>query len=65
MIKLPVKDEETGEETCLKLRLVLGPLDSEGKPIVFVTNLLGKKRYPRGGGDHRALRKTLKRGDDV
>jgi len=47
VIKLPVKDEETGEEVTLKLRLVLGPIDSEGKPIVFVTNLLGKKRYHR------------------
>jgi DDE family transposase len=46
-VKINVKDEETGMIVTLKLRLILGPLDSEGKPIVFVTNLRGKNRYPR------------------
>jgi DDE family transposase len=46
-IELSVKDEETGEELKLKLRLILGPKDSEGKPIVFATNLLDQRRYPR------------------
>lgn len=31
----------------MKIRLLLGPLDSEGKPIVFVTNLIAKAKYPR------------------
>jgi hypothetical protein len=47
VVKLPVKDEESGKTIKLKLRLIAGLLDSEGKPIVFVTNLRGKKRYPR------------------
>ena len=46
-IQIPVKDEETGEEVSVVLRLVLGPVDSEGKPIVFVTNLICKTRYRR------------------
>ena len=44
---LPVKGEQPDEMNPIKLRLILGPLDSEGKPIVFVTNLLDKKRYRR------------------
>jgi len=47
VVKIQVKDEENGRLVKLKLRLILGPIDSEGKPIVFVTNLRGKKRYPR------------------
>ena len=31
----------------MKVRLILGPIDSEGKPIVFITNLTDKNRYPR------------------
>lgn len=31
----------------MKLRLILGPADSEGKPIVFATNLIDKDRYKR------------------
>jgi hypothetical protein len=45
IVKLPIKDNETGNEFVLKLRLILGPIDSEGRPIVFVTNLVSKKRY--------------------
>ena len=45
-ISITVKDD-AGEEIKISLRLVLGPLDSEGKPILFVTNLLGRKRYRR------------------
>ena len=33
----------------MRVRLVLGPLDSEGKPIVFVTNLIAKAKYSRKG----------------
>lgn len=46
-LKISIKDEETGEVVRLQIRLVLGPTDSEGKPIVFVTNLTSKKRYAR------------------
>jgi hypothetical protein len=46
-IEITVKDEENGEDVVLCLRLLLGPNDSEGKPIVFVTNLLDKKKYRR------------------
>lgn len=45
--KIQVKDEASGRIVKLKLRLILGPIDSEGKPILFVTNLRGKNRYPR------------------
>ena len=44
---LSVKGEQPGEMFQVKMRLILGPTDSEGKPIVFVTNLLDKKRYRR------------------
>jgi hypothetical protein len=46
-IELEAADPESGEKVALHLRLIRGPEDSEGKPIVFVTNLLGQKRYPR------------------
>lgn len=45
--KIAIKDEETGEEVQMPLRLILGPIDSEGKPIVFVTNLMDMKKYKR------------------
>jgi len=38
---------DSGAKITLELRLIRGPDDSEGKPIVFVTNLLDRKRYPR------------------
>jgi Transposase DDE domain len=47
MITLAVRDDESGETVDLRLRLIRGPDDSEGKPIVFVTNLLDRKRYKR------------------
>jgi hypothetical protein len=47
LIELKVKDPETSEDITLSLRLILGPIDSEGKPIVFVTNLIDKKHYSR------------------
>jgi Transposase DDE domain len=46
-VKLKVMDEETGIESKIQLRLVRGPDESDGKPIVFVTNLTGKNRYSR------------------
>ncbi len=46
-VKITLEDEKTGKTRKMKVRLILGPIDSEGKPIVFVTNLTGKKRYPR------------------
>lgn len=45
--KITVRDEESGDDVQMELRLILGPIDSEGKPIVFVTNLLDKKKYKR------------------
>ena len=40
-------DRALGQERRMKIRLILGPVDSEGKPIVFVTNLIAKDQYPR------------------
>jgi hypothetical protein len=37
--------DESGGEARIKIRLIRGPKDSEGKPIVFVTNLLSKSHY--------------------
>jgi len=37
--------DEGGKEVRIKIRLIRGPKDSEGKPIVFVTNLLSKSHY--------------------
>lgn len=45
-IKLEVRDED-GEEHTIALRLILGPMDSEGKRIVFATNLPDDKCYKR------------------
>lgn len=44
---LPVKSGQPGEITEIKHRLILGTSDNEGKPIVFVTNLLDRKSYRR------------------
>jgi hypothetical protein len=46
-LKIQVKDSETGEMKSVAIRLILGPKDSEKKTIVFVTNLLEKKKYSR------------------
>jgi hypothetical protein len=46
-INIDVLDEESGESVKLPLRIIRGPDDSEGKPIVFVTNLTEKKHYGR------------------
>jgi hypothetical protein len=46
-VKIKVHDPESDKDVEIKLRLVRGPLDNEGKSIVFVTNLLDKKRYSR------------------
>lgn len=47
VIRLTVLDKESGRKKKMDLRLILGPTDSEGKPIVFVTNLIDKRRYNR------------------
>jgi hypothetical protein len=39
--------DESGREIKMDLRLILGPIDSESKPIVFVTNLIDKTKYRR------------------
>jgi len=41
---VPVRDDD-GEEVFLWLRVVRGPLDSEGKRIIFVTSLLDEDLY--------------------
>lgn len=46
-VSLAVRDETTGKEVMISLRLILGPIDSDGKIIVFVTNLIDRKRYKR------------------
>lgn len=46
-VEITVTDDETKIEGVLKLRLIRGPDDSEAKPMVFVTNLLNRKRYRR------------------
>ena len=40
-------DLSTGEKKLMQIRLILGSIDSENKPIVFVTNLTRKQKYPR------------------
>lgn len=47
MVEILVTDQESEIKVSLKLRLILGPTDSEGKPMVFVTNLLNQKLYSR------------------
>jgi hypothetical protein len=47
VIKIIVTHKETGDKIPMELRLILGPTDSEGKPIVFITNLLDRKKYKR------------------
>jgi hypothetical protein len=41
---VPVRTDQ-GEEIVMWVRIVLGPLDSERKRIVFATNLLNEDRY--------------------
>jgi len=47
VVRITAIDKESGRKLKMKLRLILGPIDSEGKPIVFVTNLTNKTRYKR------------------
>lgn len=47
IVELSVLDEGTGNEIEIRIRLVRGPSDSEGKPIVFATNLLDEQKYSR------------------
>jgi hypothetical protein len=46
-IRINIFDKESGLEKEMDLRLILGPIDSEGKPIVFATNLIDRVRYRR------------------
>jgi hypothetical protein len=46
-IRLTTIDKASSRKLKMKLRLILGPIDSEGKPIVFVTNLINKTKYRR------------------
>lgn len=55
IVTLWVKNEE-GEKKEIKLRLVRGPFDSEGKRIVFATNLLDEKLY-----SHKSILKLYRR----
>jgi hypothetical protein len=43
VITLTVEEIESKKEVKIKVRLVRGPKDSEGKTIAFATNLIGKK----------------------
>lgn len=47
VLEMHVRSAETGEVDSMKVRLIRGPSDSEGKPIVFVTNLLDPREYSR------------------
>lgn len=44
---IELTDKASGKIRKMKIRLILGPIDSEGKPIVFVTNLTDRSRYTR------------------
>lgn len=46
-LKISTIDEESGKTVWLKIRLIRGPNDSEGKPIIFATNLLDDSVYTR------------------
>lgn len=41
-------EDDDGEKILIWVRLVLGPIDSEGKRIVFATTLLDEKEYSVG-----------------
>jgi hypothetical protein len=43
VIRLEIVDVDTQEKVEIKVRLVRGPMDSEGKRIVFATNLIGEE----------------------
>jgi len=43
VIQIEIVDIDTNEKVNIKVRLVRGPTDSEGKQIVFATNLIGEK----------------------
>ncbi len=45
-LTISVIDEATGKEDKFPIRFIRGPKDSEGKPIVFTTKLIGE-RYTR------------------
>ena len=47
IVQLTIQNKITAKAHKMKVRLILGPEDSEGKPIVFVTNLLNPNRYTR------------------
>lgn len=47
-LEMKTRDANTGEIRCMKVRLIRGPRDSEGKPIVLVTNLLDRRKYSSG-----------------
>jgi Transposase DDE domain len=46
-VKLEFIDACTGEKVHLRIRLIRGGRDSEGKPIVFATNLKDRNTYSR------------------
>lgn len=46
-LKIRVIEEETKKLVRIKIRLIRGPKDSEGKRIVFATNLLKVDKYTR------------------
>jgi hypothetical protein len=47
-LEIPVWDKKhRKQEAVIRIRLIRGPDDADGKPIVFATNLLDQNRYPR------------------
>ena len=44
---IALSDAASGKTQQMRTRLPSGPLDGEGKPIVFVTNLIAKEKYPK------------------
>ena len=47
VIRQTVIREDTGEELEIRIRLIRGPKDSEGKRIILATNFTDKKAYSR------------------
>ena len=47
VIRQNVTQAKTGQETEIRIRLIRGPKDGEGKQIILATNLLETKEYSR------------------
>jgi hypothetical protein len=47
VVRQTVIRQDTGEEVEIRIRLIRGPKDSEGKRIILATNFTDKKQYSR------------------